>query len=150
MRQFPDYRKFVDEAASFQSLNDDERDSLFKVVSVFREQPDNIVDPALKNALNVVETSARENLDDVSGLALLRTVNNVVRAVARFVNLHFVAVLKKAGTTFDSVAGNSIGTVLVGVILGAPVLGILLLLQTAFPGEFAFISGLVRLAKLLL
>lgn len=97
-----------------------------------------------------VEAVAGETADDVNGLALLRTVNNVVRAVARFVNRHISAVSKKTGATFDSVGGTFLGTSLVALVIGSPVLGILLLLQTAFPAEFAFVSSLVRPGKLLL
>ena len=149
VRQFPNYRAFVDEAASTVGISDGQRETLLELLTIVEGQDNSIVDQSLKVAIDDVRSAASNVDDPASGLALVRTASNVVRAVARSVNRHASAVWKKTGETFDNVGGKFLGGTLVAVLLGAPTLGLLLYLQTALPSEFGFVSALVRLAKLL-
>jgi len=146
-RQFPAYLSFLREAQAFDHVTPGDEQAMIQVSSVIESQPDDLVDPALKEAMAEVRSNILDNNDPAAAFALLRSLGNVLRAIARFL-IHAGSQLSaESGKSFTKVGGIILGGGLALVVFGAPLHEALIALATRYPGEFGFILDLLKLLK---
>jgi CheY-like chemotaxis protein len=147
VRQFPNYREFLNEAQSFDAIPEATGEAASQLASLLENQPNEIVAPDLRSAIGEVREVAQEHSDAVSRLALIRTVGNAFRAIGRALNRRLRGVGRKAAETFDDIVGKALGRGLAYLVVGAASAGLLGVLASTFPSEFAFLHWIVRLAQ---
>lgn len=149
LRQVPSYRRFVEEARATEPAQEDAIQAARELMDILAEQPDALVEPALKAAMLRVGDAVDQS-DGMGALALLRTVGNAFRAIGRFFNQRITNVGRKATETFDETTGKLVGKAFAYLITGGAVGAALGLLAQAYPAEFGFVSQLVRAARAML
>jgi hypothetical protein len=158
LNQLPAYRLFVDEARAAVAEPDESVDAAATVITALEDQPDETVEPRLKRAMHNVRLVAEDIRDRLTTLALVRTVENVLRAVGRFLNERVVTFGREATKAFDATAGKtfgdnigkSFGTAMANLVKTSSVLAAIWALNELFPGNFAFAGHLIRMVKSLL
>jgi|GEM_PF-223943 len=150
VRQFPDYRRFVEEASDLGPASTDARNAASALASRLSTQPDSVVAPDLKQALAGIQANDAQRPDRVTSLALVRSVANVFRALGRFSKDHAKAISREAGGAFDKSVGGLGGRTLAVLVVGPPTVLLLRQLAAAYPGEFGFVEQLLHLARTLL
>jgi hypothetical protein len=150
LSQLPAYRRFVEEARATVTPPADAVRAAASVATALEEQPDDIVEPQLKQAVLDVRVIAQESDDRLAAFGLVRTVGNAFRAVARFFNERVVTFGRRATQAFDDTAGKAFGKAIANLLVSSSIGGALFGLYELFPAEFAFVGHLIRLAKTLL
>ena len=120
---------------------------MVQVSSVIESQPDDLVDPELKEAIAQVRSNLLDNSDPAAAFALLRSLGNVLRAIARFFVNAGSQLTVETGKSFIKVSGTIFGGGLALVIMGAPIHQALIALATRFPDELGFLLDLLKLLK---
>lgn len=133
--QFPVYRLFREEALSAKSLGEADEVALQEIVGTLVAMPDEIVEPALKNSLNSLSEAGTNPLSDA---AKLRSVANVLKAVAREVKLF----AKEVGSDSRKRAIAGLGFLVVALPTGTA----LTLLGASYPIEFGLLAGILSSA----
>lgn len=149
LNQLPVYRRFSEEARTVVSPTNEGASVASAVAAVLEQQPDELVDPPLKDAIRSVRLSAEGRPDALTVFALIRTVGNAFRAVGRFFNDRLAKLKQKATDTFDETAGKALGKTLAYLLVGTPIGAALTTLYSLYPTEFAFVAQLIRAAKAL-
>jgi hypothetical protein len=140
-RQFPEWRTFVEEARDTRPLAREDLDALGQIARVIKDAPDNIVDQRLREALADAAEAADGLEDRVVELSLVRSVGNVVRAIARFI----LDRAKGIGREFNQSVEKKIGEALAGYAVGGLLLSVavpLLHLAAGMTLEFGWVVGL--------
>ncbi len=138
--QFPICRQFRAEAEAYRPISPNEEAALQSIVSVLIDQPDEVVDPALKERFEVLQSArAVQAGSSIGDVAWLRSVANSLKAVARQVKSFGTSVLSDA----RGKAVKGIGSLIVAipVALGLKVLSI------SYPVEFAALTLLLTQSR---
>ena len=146
LRQFPSYRRFVEEARAAAPINEDAQQAAAKVAKLLEEQPDAVVEPALKDAISGIRELAEDRREPLTALALVRTIGNTLRAVGRFFNTRIAKAGSRAVETFDDIAGKTLARLIVYTPVGA----LLIHLASLYAAEFGFGTQVLRAAQALL
>jgi len=150
LQQFPSYRQFMEEAQDAGPINEEGQKIAGQIAALLAQQPDEVLEPALKAAISSIRDAAQNQRERMSALALVRTIGNTFRAVGRFINERIARVQSTATKAFDETTGKALGNSLAYLIVGSPIAGLLTLLYSIYPAEFAFVAQLLRAAKALL
>jgi len=134
--QFPEYRKYREEAARGGVLPADARSALGEVANAIVKLPDATVAPEAKDRLVVTV----ENVDGPQeALALTRVVANALRAIGR----HTRRVALESGVDARGKLVKMLGTLIVGL----PIAGAITLLGRVLPAEFAAAVTMIVAAR---
>jgi hypothetical protein len=158
LNQLPAYRRFMEEAHAGVAAAAEALAAAATVITALEDQPDELVEPRLKQAMRSVRLTAEQIQDRVTSFALVRTAGNALRAVGRFFNERIVTFGREATKAFDASAGKtfgdnigtSFGRAMAGVVTTSIVASALWGLHALYPGSFAFVGHLIRIAKMLL
>ena len=138
--QFPVCRQFRAEAEASRPVSPDEEAALQSVVTVLIEQPDTLVDPALKRQFETLQSArAVQAGSSIGDVGWLRSVSNALKAVARQVKTFGVEVIADARGVAVKGVSRLIVTLPVGMALQ--------FLSVSHPVEFAAVTLLLTQSR---
>lgn len=140
-KHFASYREFVGDAEQTPALPPEQEAALSATARLLETAPDEAVDPALKEGIADVRSNAEEVPDPVTRLALLRTIGNVLKGLAR----HLRDLSKRSGKKFAEELGGELGRLTVKLMKG----GTLLVLANFAPAGLDWVLGLLAAAELI-
>ncbi len=143
--QFPLFREFADNARQNPALSADQIEALAAVARGIEAEPDEAVEPELKQELADIRQVAEQTGDVIGQHGLLSGVSNLLRAIGRVLHARAKSVGAQATKTFDEETGRLIGGLLNRLVVGGGLLGLAALL----PAEFRIIPIILAAANVL-
>lgn len=138
---FNSYREFVGEASLTPTLPPEQTAALVETAKLLESAPDNALDPALKESIAEVRSTVEDGSDPITRLALLRTVGNVLKGLARYL----LDLSKSAAKKFAEEVGGELGKLTVKLLRG----GILMGLAHFAPAGLSWVLTMLAAAELL-
>jgi CheY-like chemotaxis protein len=138
--QFPVFRQFNMEASTARPVQPDEESALQRVVDVVIGQPDAVIASELKQQFTVLrDARAKQAGSAISDVAWMRSVSNLLKAVARDVK----SFSRDTSKVVRDGAVRGIGAFVVAL----PVAGALHFLGAQYPTEFAALTLLLTRSR---
>lgn len=141
-RHFASYQEFIADAERAPVLPIEQAEALKETANALREASDRVVDPVLKESVYQVQLNYESAPDDVAGFALLRTVQNIVRGLGRYLR----DISKASLDEFKDEIGSEIGKFAVRLVKS----GVLLTLANFMPAGLSWVLTIAATMNILI